>query len=350
MSTTHRYYGPVLAKIRIGKGKFLKPKKFNSLTSAENFHVALSYLNGTDYWDYLSTFSFAHPTHIELERCLYKYYFDELAKISKHSPTKGATILQMLHDCEVVNSIVDMVMSKHYGVDFKAFSNSFSKNSFFEDKLTEESYKDVGLLAGLIKNEQLRLDVSDLILIDTSDPNLISLKLKSLFWKHLLLELKGVSKKPPLSNIIRCQLLKANIMNSIRLRSLGIPKEVVQEHLIYYSTIEANLFDGLLASSDFKAYAESSKQLFSSPINKFLAIMAENSPEKMNVEYSKIIAREAYRVFYAYPLQPAIAYGYMVLKRFEIEDVLHILKAKLLNIDLESIKKVLIAPNVFPDV
>jgi len=350
MPVTYSHYGPVLAKVRVGKGKFLKPQKFNSLASAESFYVALSYLNGTDYWYYLSRFSSILPPPIELERLLYKYYFDELTKISNHSPAKGAVVLSMLHDYEVVNSIGDIVVSKRNEVGFDAFYGSFSKNSFFEDKFTEELYKDASALASYIKDKPLRLEVEALDLDGESDSNLLSLKLKSLFWKRFLAVLKSTPYKPILSNIVRCQLLKANIINSIRLRSLGIPKEVIQEHLVYYSTVEAHLFEGLLTSPDFKAYAESSKQLFPSPINRFLSLMVENPLEKMNVEYSKIIAREAYRVFYAYPLQPAVAYGYIVLKRFEIEDVLNILKAKLLNIPLESIKKVLIAPSVFPDV
>lgn len=338
-------YGPVLAKVRVGKGKLLDKQKYNAIVNAENFNVAISYLNNTDYWNYVSKFAQTKPSTLDLERELNEYYRDELSKCIKYSPDDGKIFLNLLHDRELVLALENILCAKHYGVDFETFQRTFTREAFLAKRGL--SYENLSPLLDSFLERSLASEI-DSILSETSlDPNLITLDIKFRFWRKLLEEVKN--RRGPQSilyKVVRSQVLKENILSILRLRKMSVPAKIIKNYITPFSSLEEKIFERLMSTEDLKTLTPYIEGL-QGTIREFMEKVPELKVEELETAYNKIIAREAYKVFLAYPFQPDIAYGYMVLKRYEIEDVMNVLKSKVLEVDIGSLKKVLILPIFF---
>jgi len=340
-------YGPVLAKVRVGKGKLLDKQKYNAIIYSENFSTAISYLNGTDYWGYLSKFAQALPSTLEIESALYEYYYGELNKCIKYSPDDGKVFLNLLHDLELVSLLENLLCSKYYGVEFEDFQSILTKEVFLKEFKGKVLYESFDNILDCFLERTLASDLKSILLKPVNDPNLQILEIRQRYWKNLLKtvrERRGLQSY--IAGIVRRQLLKENILLITRLRRMGAPSNIIRKHIISSSLIEEEFFEKLLSTPDIKALSSYTENL-QGTVKEFVEIITKYDVEELKTVYDRIIAREAYKVFLAYPFQPDIAYGYMILKRYEIEDVMNMLKAKILDIDVESLKKVLILPIFF---
>ncbi|MCX8188092.1 MAG: V-type ATPase subunit [Nitrososphaeria archaeon] len=339
-------YGPVLAKVRVGKGKLLDKQKYNAILYAENFHIAISYLNNTDYWNYLSKFSQKEPTTLEIERTLFEYYYDELNKCIKYSPEEGKIFLNLLHDHELISMLADLLSSKYYRVEFKSFHEILTREIFLGKK--KLSYEKTEVIVDLLQEKSLVPKLKQLILENENDINHLILQIKYIFWKTFLELIKEkIGRQTILTEIFRMQLLKENIMLILRLKSMGAPNYLIKQYITPFSIIEKKIFEKLLSTTDIKTFATSAVEEYQGILKEFIEKIPNFETDELEIEYNKTIARKAYEVFLAYPFQPDIAYGYIILKRYEIEDLMNMLKAKLLNISIENLKKVLILPIFF---
>jgi len=337
-------YGPVLAKVRVGKGKLLDEQKYNAMVNAENFNVAISYLNNTDYWNYVSKFARTKPSTLDLERALNEYYRDELSKCIKYSPDDGKIFLNLLHDRELVLALENILCAKHYGVDFETFQRTFTREAFLAKRGL--SYENLSPLLDSFLERSLASEIDSILSEPSLDPNLITLDIKFRFWRKLLEEAKRRRMQSILYKVVRSQVLKENILSILRLRKMSIPATIVKKYIIPFYSVEEEVFERLMSTEDLKTLTPYIEGL-QGTIREFMEKVPELKVEELETAYNKIIAREAYKVFLAYPFQPDIAYGYMVLKRYEIEDVMNVLKSKALEVDIGSLKKVLILPTFF---
>lgn len=339
-------YGPVLAKVRVGKGKLLDKQKYNAIFYAENFNIAISYLNNTDYWNYLSKFSQKEPSALEIERTLFEYYYDELNKCIKHSPREGKIFLNFLHDHELILLLADLLIAKYYGVDFKNVHNILTREIFLEKK--KISYEKLDSVLELFQEKALISKLKQMIPETVSDINRLTLQIKCTFWKTFLETLKEkIGQQKILTEIFRMQLLKENIMLILRLKSMGTPDNLIKQYITPFSLDEEKAFEKMLSAQDIRTFVMSAVEEYKGALKEFMEKIPNFNADELEVEYNKIIARKAYKVFLVYPFQPDIAYGYITLKKYEIEDVMNMLKSKVLGIDIENLKKVLILPIFF---
>ncbi|MEM3786979.1 MAG: V-type ATPase subunit [Nitrososphaeria archaeon] len=339
-------YGPVLAKARVGKGKLLDKQKYNAILYAENFRIAISYLNNTDYWSYLSKFLQKEPSTLEIEKALFEYYYDELNKCIKYSPEEGKIFLNLLHDYELIMILTDLLVSKYYDIDFKIFYDTLTREIFLEKK--KPSYDKIDVILELFKEKTIMSKLQQIISETVNDINRLTLQIKFAFWKTFLEIIKEkVGRETLLTKIFRMQLFKENIMLIIRLKSIGAPNNLIKQFITPFSFTEEKILEKLLLTTDIKAYAASAAEEYQGILKEFIERIPIFRADELEVEYNKIIARKAYEVFLTYPFKPDIAYGYITIKRFEIEDVMKMLKSKLLNISIENLKKVLILPIFF---
>lgn len=340
-------YGPVLAKVRVGKGKLLDKQKYNAIIYSENFNTAISYLNGTDYWSYLSKFAQTLPSTLEIESALYEYYYDELNKCIKYSPENGKVFLNLLHDLELVSLLENLLCAKYYGIEFEDFQSTLTKKIFLKKVKDRTLYENFSKILDCFLEKALASELRNTLLKPVDDPNLRILEIRQKYWKILLetvKEKRGIQSN--LTEIVRRQLLKENLLLMTRLRRLGAPANIIRKHIIPFSPTEEEVFEKLLSTQDIKTLSSYIEDLHDI-VKEFIESITKYDIEELMTAYDRIIAREAYKVFLAYPFQPDIAYGYMILKRYEIEDVMNMLKAKILDIDIESLKKVLILPIFF---
>ncbi|MEM4736527.1 MAG: V-type ATPase subunit [Nitrososphaeria archaeon] len=339
-------YGPVLAKARVGKGKLLDKQKYNAILYAENFRIAISYLNNTDYWSYLSKFSQKEPSTLEIEKALFEYYYDELNKCIKYSPEEGKIFLNLLHDYELIMILIDLLVSKYYDIDFKIFYDTLTREIFLEKK--KPSYDKPDTILELFKEKTIMPKLQQIISETVNDINRLTLQIKFAFWKTFLEIInEKVGRETLLTEIFRMQLFKENIMLIIRLKSIGAPNNLIKQFITPFSFTEEKILEKLLLTADIKAYAASAAEEYQGILKEFIEKIPIFRADELEVEYNKIIARKAYEAFLTYPFKPDIAYGYITIKRFEIEDVMKMLKSKLLNISIENLKKVLILPIFF---
>lgn len=340
-------YGPVLAKVRVGKGKLLDKQKYNAIVYSENFNTAISYLNSTDYWSYISKFAQTIPSTLEIEKALFEYYYDELDKCIKYSPDEGKVFLNLLHDMELVSLLENLLCSKYFGVKFEDFQGTITREAFLKKINVVSLYENFAKILDYFLEKGLASELRIILSKTVDDPNLRILEIRQKYWKILQ---KTVKEKrgfhSHLAGIVRRQSLKENLLLVSRLRRLGAPDNIIKKYIIPFSSEEEKVFEKLLSTQDFKTLSSYIEELYGTE-KEFLEGMARYDVEELKTVYDRIIARQAYKVFLAYPFQPDIAYGYMILKRYEIEDVMNMLKAKILDIDIESLKKVLILPIFF---
>ncbi len=339
-------YGPVLAKVRVGKGKLLDKQKYNAILYAENFNIAISYLNNTDYWNYLSKFSQTTPSTLEIEKALFEYYYEELNKCIKYSPEEGKIFLNFLHDYELISILADLLRSKYYGVDFKSFHNTLTRKIFLEKN--KISYEKLDTILELFQEKTLIPKLKQMISETVNDINRLTLQIKCTFWKTFLEVVKEkIGRQKLLTEIFQMQLLKENIMLIVRLKSIGAPNSLIKQYITPFSLDEEKTFEKILMAQDITTFATSTAEEYSVILKEFIEKIPNFKADELETEYNRMIARKAYKVFLAYPFQPDIAYGYIILKRYEINDVMNMLKAKLLPVSIENLKKVLILPIFF---
>jgi len=340
-------YGPVLAKVRVGKGKLLDKQKYNAILYSENFNTAISYLNSTDYWSYISKFAQTLPSTLEIEKALFEYYYDELNKCIKYSPDDGKVFLNLLHDMELVSLLENLLCSKCYGMKIEDFQSAITREAFLKKVKVETLYENFAKILDCFLEKGLASELKTVLLKPVDDPNLHILEIRQKYWKILLETVKEKRGfQSHLAEIVRRQLLKENLLLILRLRRLGAPAKIIRKHLIPFSSTEEEVFEKILSTQDIKTLSSYIEELESRERD-FVEGITKYNIEELKTVYDRIIARQAYKVFLAYPFQPDIAYGYMILKRYEIEDVMNMLKAKILDIDIESLKKVLILPIFF---
>jgi vacuolar-type H+-ATPase subunit C/Vma6 len=314
-------YGPVLAKVRVGKGKLLDKQKYNAILYSENFNTAISYLNSTDYWSYISKFAQTLPSTLE--------------------------ILNLLHDMELVSLLENLLCSKCYGMKIEDFQSAITREAFLKKVKVETLYENLAKILDCFLEKGLASELKTVLLKPVDDPNLHILEIRQKYWKILLETVKEKRGfQSHLAEIVRRQLLKENLLLILRLRRLGAPAKIIRKHLIPFSSTEEEVFEKILSTQDIKTLSSYIEELEGRERD-FVEGITKYNIDELKTVYDRIIARQAYKVFLAYPFQPDIAYGYMILKRYEIEDVMNMLKAKILDIDIESLKKVLILPIFF---
>lgn len=324
-------YGFSNSIIKAKKGRLLKDPEIQSLIQSDSISEAVSVLDNTVYGDAL----YGETQYKEIDKALLHNLVDVELDVRKYAPEPLQEVIDLyLKRWEVQNIKIALRIVKSNRSNFreKYFPYETKSLQIIESAANSENLQEAGKI--LAETEYSFLE--DVLQKDTEELLEPELRLDRYYYTNLMKEIKD--KERTIKDFFGIQIDEKNLKTALRAVIDDLDEEDIQEFILPPYKLSIEVIEEIISSEDLSSALTPLESTYLKDLAN-LKLEQKKTTLPLNLEIKRILRDMAKEIYRKETLGPGVILGFLLIKKYEIENLRKIFAYKRIQWPEKKIKE-----------